>query len=98
LTAREAAALRKGLGSENVIEGAPVMGSEDFGLFGLEGHQIPTLQLRVGAIDADRIANSQKTGVPLPSLHSALFWPVPEPTLRTAVKAMTLAVMELMKK
>ena len=74
------------------------MGSEDFGLFGLEGHQIPTLQLRVGALDADRIANSQKTGVPLPSLHSALFWPVPEPTIRTGVKAMTLAVMELMKK
>jgi amidohydrolase len=98
LTAREAAALRKGLGSENVIEGAPLMGSEDFGLFGLEDRQIPTLQLRVGAIDADRIANSQKTGVPLPSLHSALFWPVPEPTIRTTVKAMTLAVMELMNK
>ena len=98
LTAREAAALRKGLGPENVIEDKPVMGSEDFGLFGLEGHQIPTLMLRVGAIDADRIADSQKTGVPLPSLHSALFWPVPEPTIRTGVKAMTLAVMELMKK
>jgi len=98
LTAREAAALKKGLGAENVIEDKPVMGSEDFGLFGLEGHQIPTLMLRVGAIDAERIANSQKTGVPLPSLHSALFWPVPEPTIRTGVKAMTLAVMELMKK
>jgi hippurate hydrolase len=98
LTAREAAALRKGLGPENVIEDKPVMGSEDFGLFGLEGHQIPTLMLRVGAIDADRIANSQRTGVPLPSLHSALFWPVPEPTIRTGVKAMTLAVLELMKK
>jgi amidohydrolase len=98
LTAREAAALKKGLGAENVIEDKPVMGSEDFGLFGLEGHQIPTLMLRVGAIDADRIANSKKTGVPLPSLHSALFWPVPEPTIRTGVKAMTLAVMELMKK
>ena len=98
LTAREAAALKKGLGAENVIEDKPVMGSEDFGLFGLEGHQIPTLMLRVGAIDADRIANSKKTGVPLPSLHSALFWPVPEPTIRTGVKTMTLAVMELMKK
>jgi hippurate hydrolase len=98
LTAREAAALKKGLGPENVIEDPPVMGSEDFGLFGLEGHQIPTLMLRVGAIDADRIANSKKTGTPLPSLHSAVFWPVPEPTIRTGVKAMTLAVMELMKK
>lgn len=98
LTAREAAALKKGFGAENVIEEPSVMGSEDFGQFGLEGHQIPTLMLRVGAIDADRIATSQKTGTPLPSLHSSLFWPVPEPTIRTGVKAMTLAVMELMKK
>jgi amidohydrolase len=98
LTAREAAALRKGLGADNVVEDPPVMGSEDFGQFGLEGHQIPTLMLRVGAIDADRIVNSKKTGTPLPSLHSSLFWPVPEPTIRTGVKAMTLAVMELMKK
>jgi hypothetical protein len=52
----------------------------------------------VGAIDTDRIANSQKSGVPLPSLHSALFWPVPEPTIRTGVRAMTVAVLELMKK
>jgi hippurate hydrolase len=98
LTAREAAALKKGLGAGSVIEEPPVMGSEDFGQFGLEGHQIPTLMLRVGAIDADRIAASQKTGTPLPSLHSSLFWPAPEPTIRTGVKAMTLAVMELMKK
>jgi len=97
LTAREAAALKKGLGAENVIEEPPVMGSEDFGQFGLDGHQIPALMLRVGAIDAARIAASQKTGTPLPSLHSSLFWPVPEPTIRTGVKAMTLAVMELMK-
>ena len=98
LTLRESAALKKALGPENVIEEPPVMGSEDFGQFGLEGHQIPTLMLRVGAIDAGRIAASKKTGVPLPSLHSALFWPVPEPTIRTGVKAMTVAVMELMKK
>jgi amidohydrolase len=98
LTAREAAALKKGLGADNVIEEPAVMGSEDFGQFGLEGHRIPTLMLRVGAIDAERIAASQKTGTPLPSLHSSLFWPVPETTIRTGVKAMTLAVMELMKK
>ena len=98
LTAREAAALKKGLGAENVIEEPSVMGSEDFGQFGLEGHQIPTLLLRVGAIDRERIVASQKTGTPLPSLHSSLFWPVPEPTIRTGVKAMTMAVMELMKK
>ncbi len=98
LTEREVSALKRDLGADNVVEKSPVMGSEDFGQFGLEGHKIPTFMFMVGAIDLDRIANSQKTGVPLPSLHSALFWPVPELTIRTGVKAMTLAVMELMKK
>jgi hippurate hydrolase len=98
LTEREVSALKRGLGSDNVVEKAPVMGSEDFGQFGLDGHRIPTFMFMVGAIDTDRIANSQKSGVPLPSLHSSLFWPVPEPTIRTGVKAMTLAVLELMKK
>jgi predicted dienelactone hydrolase len=73
------------------------MGSEDFGQLGLEGHQIPTMMFRVGAIDAQRIAVSQQTGVPLPSLHSALFWPVPDTTIRTGVRAMTAAVLELMQ-
>jgi amidohydrolase len=98
LTEREAAALKRSLGIDNVIERPPVMGSEDFGQFGLEGHKIPTFMFMVGAINADRIANSEKSGVPLPSLHSSLFWPVPEPTIRTAVKAMTVAVIELTKK
>jgi amidohydrolase len=98
LTEREVSALKRGLGGDNVVEKPAVMGSEDFGQFGLEGHKIPTFMFMVGAIDADRIATSQKTGVPLPSLHSALFWPVPEPTIRTGVRAMSVAVLELMKK
>jgi amidohydrolase len=98
LTEREVSALKRGLGADNVEEKSPVMGSEDFGQFGLEGHKIPTFMFMVGAIDTDRIAKSQQTGVPLPSLHSALFWPVPDTTIRTGVKAMTIAVLELMKK
>lgn len=98
LTEREVAALKRGLGADNVVEKPAVMGSEDFGQFGLEGHKIPTIMFMVGAIDTDRIATSQKTGMPLPSLHSALFWPVPEPTIRTGVRAMSVAVLELMKK
>jgi amidohydrolase len=98
LTEREVSALKRGLGADNVVQEPSVMGSEDFGQFGLEGHKIPTFMFMVGAIDTARISNAQKTGVPLPSLHSALFWPVPDTTIRTGVKAMSLAVLELMKK
>jgi hypothetical protein len=48
-----------------------------------EGHQIPTVLFRLGAIDAARIAKAKATGVSLPSLHSSLFLPTPEPTIRT---------------
>ena len=45
-----------------------------------------------------KLKASRESGVPLPGLHSGLFAPVPESTLRTGVKAMTSAILELMKK
>ncbi|MFI5175106.1 MAG: amidohydrolase [Terriglobia bacterium] len=98
LTERLAETFRKTLGPENVLKVPPIMASEDFGRFGLEGHQIPICTFTLGAVDPERVAQSRRTGTPLPSLHSSLFIPLPEPTLRTGVKAMTAAVLELMKK
>ena len=97
LTQRVAEAIKKSLGPENVVETPPVMGSEDYCRFGLENHQIPICQLTLGAVDAEKLAESRRTGVPLPGLHSSGWAPVPEPTLRTGVKAMTSAVLDLMK-
>jgi hippurate hydrolase len=98
LTLRLAQGLKKVLGQENVEEVPAVMGSEDFCRFGLENHQIPTFYLSVGAVDPGKLAESKRTGVPLPGLHSSLWAPVPEPTLRTGVKSMTSVVLDLMKK
>jgi len=86
------------LGADNVLEPHPEMGSEDFGLLGLENHQIPVFMLRVGAVAPEKMAESKRTGQPLPSLHSSLFAPLPEPTIRTAVIVMTSAVLDLMGK
>jgi amidohydrolase len=97
LTERLAGAFRRALGNDRVVESGREMGSEDFGLFGLEGHQIPICMFRLGAVDPARVAESRKTGKPLPSLHSSLFQPLPEPTIRTGVIAMTAAVLDLMK-
>jgi hippurate hydrolase len=52
----------------------------------------------LGAVEPAKVEASKKSGKPLPSLHSSLFEPLPEPTLRTGVKAMTSAVLELMKR
>jgi amidohydrolase len=97
LTERVVGSLQKTLGADNVVKLPPVMASEDFGRYSLE-QQIPTVLLNLGAVDPAKVAESKRTGKPLPSLHSSLFAPVPEPTLRTGVKAMTTAVLELMKK
>jgi hippurate hydrolase len=98
LTAHAVAALRAALKPDHVIALERVMGSEDFGVYGLENQQIPTVFFRLGAIDAERMASSKASGVPLPSLHSSAFWPAPEKTIDTGVTAMTSVVLELMKR
>jgi hippurate hydrolase len=85
------------LGEENVVQMPPMMASEDFGYFGMD-HTIPATIFWLGASDPAKVKASRESGVALPGLHSALFAPVPEPTLRTGVKAMTSAVLDLMKK
>jgi amidohydrolase len=91
LTERLAAALTKGMGAENVVRIDPLMVSEDFGRFGLD-HKIPITMFNLGAVDPAKIASGQR----LPSLHSSGFQPLPDPTLRGGIKAMTLAVLELL--
>ena len=97
LTERVTAAIGRAIGADNVVKVPPMMASEDFGRLSLD-HQIPAVMFWLGAIEPSKVEASRKSGKPLPSLHSSLFGPLPEPTLRTGVKAMTSAVLELMKK
>lgn len=97
LTERVTAAIARTIGTDNVNKVAPLMGSEDFGRLSLD-HQIPSFMFWLGAIEPSRVAAARQSGKPLPSLHSSLFQPLPEPTLRTGIRAMTAAVLELLKK
>ena len=97
LTERLATAFAKALGQDNVVKLQPVMMSEDFGSLSLD-QKIPAVQFTLGAVDPAKVKLSKETGTSLPSLHSALFAPLPEPALRTGIKAMTSAVLDLMKK
>ena len=72
------------------------MGAEDFGLFGRVEPGLPTCIFWLGTVDLARFAEHQRTGQPLPALHSSQFLPVIEPTLQTGVVAMTAAVLELL--
>ncbi|HET7348261.1 MAG TPA: amidohydrolase, partial [Acidobacteriaceae bacterium] len=62
------------LGPDHVEEAKAVMGSEDVGLFTLDG-KIPGVMFWLGAADPAKLAESDRTGIALPSPHSALFAP-----------------------
>jgi hippurate hydrolase len=98
LTKRLVAVWKKSLGSESVEIVDPTMGGEDFSEYSLPDHSIPAVDFHVGAVDPVKIADSKKNGTQLPTLHSSKFAPVPEPTIRTGIIAMSAAVLELMKK
>lgn len=98
LTKRLVAVWKKTLGADNVEATDPTMGGEDFSEYSLPDHSIPAVDFHIGAVDPAKIAESKNTGAPLPSLHSSKFAPVPEPTIRTGVVAMTTAVLDLMKR
>jgi amidohydrolase len=94
LTQRVAAALVRDLGPTRARDTRPAMASEDFSEFQLAG--IPTLMLRVGAVEPAKFEAAMKSGTPLPSLHSSQFWPDREPTIKTAMMAEVIALRELM--
>jgi amidohydrolase len=98
LTKRLVGVWKKTLGDDNVEIVDPTMGGEDFSEYGLPDHSIPAVNFHFGAVDPAKIADYKQTGKELPSLHSSKFAPVPEPTIRTGIVAMTAAVLELMTK
>lgn len=94
LTRRVGSALVRELGPTRAMEGNAEMVSEDFSEFPLAG--IPSLQLRVGAVDPTKWASAAKSGVILPSLHSSQFAPDIEPALTATIQAEVISLRELL--
>jgi hippurate hydrolase len=94
LTRRVVPVLRDVLGEDNVKERPLVLGGEDFSRFGRAG--VPIFLFFLGTIDPDRVAAAAREGRELPSLHSDVYFPVPEPSIKTGVLAMSAAVLSLL--
>jgi hippurate hydrolase len=94
LTSRLAAALKKGMGQGSVVEMPAKMTSEDFAEYGRAG--VKAVLLHIGAVDAAKLAESRRTGIPVPAPHSPQWAPVREPTLKAAVQAETIALLDLL--
>jgi metal-dependent amidase/aminoacylase/carboxypeptidase family protein len=98
LTKKTVAALKDVLGAEQVHERPPLMGGEDFSRYARDG-QVPVFLYFLGTFPPERLAEAEKEGGrPIPSLHSDLYYPVPEPSIKTGVLTMTTAVLNLVGK
>lgn len=97
LTERVVGVLSQLLGEGNLLPREPVMGGEDFGRYGREEPRVPIFMFRLGSVPAERARASQTEGKPLPSLHSSLYYPDPEPTIKTGVRAMSAAAIDLLQ-
>jgi len=98
LTAKISSVFKTWFGENNVVKKKPTMGGEDFGEYGRTAEKIPIFMFFFGGVSPEVFKESQKTGKTLPTLHSALWAPLPEPTIKTGTTAMSAAVLELMGK
>jgi hippurate hydrolase len=100
LARKTAALFRELLGEERVHERPPVLGGEDFSRYAKNGEQrIPIFLWFLGTMPPEQVAESEREGgKPLPSLHSDLYYPIPEPSVKTGVLSMSMAVLNLMGK
>lgn len=99
LCERLGAALRRSLGDERVRKTEPMMGSEDFGVFGAAAGS-PSVQFRVGATNAALFEDATSKGrlLLLPAIHSARFLPDQEPTISAGVSTFVISAVELLRK
>ncbi|HYG19463.1 MAG TPA: amidohydrolase [Ohtaekwangia sp.] len=83
---------------ENVVEMPPAMVGEDFSRFALQDKKVPICMFWLGTADPSKIKASAGKGEALPSLHTGSFAPLPEPTIKTGVKAMSAVALALFAK
>ncbi|CAN7680518.1 amidohydrolase [Pseudoduganella sp. LjRoot289] len=92
LVLKTEAVLKDAFGSANAGRIAPMTASEDFSEFVNDG--IPSMFFFTGVYPAKAVAEADMPGgKPLAFNHSPFYSPVPEPSIKTAVQAMSLAVL-----
>lgn len=89
---RTTAALKAALGGAQIVQVPPITASEDFSEFLNAG--VPGMMFFVGVSAPEDVAAAMKPGgKPLAFNHSPFFAPVPEPSIKTGVQAMSVAVL-----
>jgi hippurate hydrolase len=97
LTKQMVEVFKKNIGEDNVKEVKAQMIGEDFSRFGMQERIIPITMFYLGASDPKFLEEAQEKGLEIPGLHSPYFAPLPEPTIKTGIKAMSLFAMDILK-
>ncbi len=85
LAQRMETVLDSALGKDNVVVEEPGMASEDFSFFTAQG--VPSFYFSLGGANPAKYAEAKSSGTTLPSNHSSLFAPDPDPTIHTGIEA-----------
>jgi hippurate hydrolase len=96
LAGRSGAVLKAAFGDKAALVSHPGAASEDYSEFVLAG--VPSFYFALGGLDPKEIAEAKANHTQVPGNHSPEFAPVPEPTIRTGVEAMSLVVLDVLQK
>ena len=97
LVRRTEAVFRAAFGDKNARRMPPMTASEDFSAYANQG--IPSMFFFTGVYAPEAVAEAGRSGgKPVAFNHSPFYAPVPEPSIKTAAEAMSLAVLNVMEK
>ncbi len=96
LTIATMTVLRELLGADYVHERPMSLGGEDFSRFVLAG--VPGCYYFLGSAPPEKVEAAKSGGSPLALTHTDLYYPIPEPTIKTGVLTMTVTLLNAASK
>jgi hippurate hydrolase len=96
LAQRSGGVLKAAFGDKARLMPEPGSASEDYSEFVMAG--VPSFYFSIGGLDPKDLAKAAETRTPVPGNHSPEFAPVPEPSIRTGTEAMSLVLLDVLKK
>lgn len=91
------AVFKEAFGADKAVRMPAMTASEDFSLYANEG--VPSMFFFTGVYDPKDVAEAEREGgKPIAFNHSPAYAPVPEPSIKTSARAMTLAVLNVLAK
>ncbi|MEM1123091.1 MAG: amidohydrolase, partial [Bacteroidota bacterium] len=83
----------KYVGETNILYAEPQMVAEDYAMYGLTEHKVPSVMYWLGSVPKERI----ESGMDLPGLHSPFYYPDPSLSIETGVNVNVQIMLDLLQ-